>query len=52
MDPLVEVEGFPAAIEKAIAVIGLPRDGYTTDRLTDFVLRYETRTGSAASLTY
>ena len=52
MDPLVEVEGFPAAIEKAIGIIGLPRDEYTTDRLTDFVLRYETRTGSAASLTF
>ncbi len=50
MDSLVEVEGFPAAIEKAIGVIGLPREGYTTDRLTDFVLRFEARTGSAAIL--
>jgi len=50
MDMLVEVEGSPAAIEKAIEVIGLPRDGYTTDRLTDFVLRYEARTGRLAKL--
>jgi adenylate cyclase class IV len=50
MDPLVEVEGFPAAIEKAIGVIGLPREGYTADRLTDFVVRFEARTGGAAIL--
>jgi len=50
MDPLVEVEGPQQAIEQAIGVIGLPREGYTTDRLTDFVLRFEARTGRAAML--
>ena len=52
MDSLVEVEGSEQAIEKAIAAIGLPRSGYSTDRLADFVMRYEVRTGTAASLTY
>lgn len=50
MDPLVEVEGSEEAIETAIQAIGLPRADYTTDRLTDFVLRYEARTGSVAKL--
>jgi len=48
MDSLVEVEGSENAIEKAIAVIGIPRSSYTTDRLTDFVMRYEARTGQQA----
>ena len=48
MDSLVEVEGSEAAIEKAIAAIGISRDSYTTDRLTDFVIRYEGRTGQQA----
>jgi predicted adenylyl cyclase CyaB len=50
MDALVEVEGSPEAIEFAIAVIGLPRTGFTSDRLTDFVLRFEARTGERAIL--
>ena len=50
MDPLVEVEGAPASIEKAIAATGLDRAGFTAERLTDFVLRYETRTGETALL--
>jgi hypothetical protein len=52
MDILVEVEGSEEAIEKAITAIGLPRSAYTTDRLTDFVLRYESRTGTQAALTF
>ena len=48
MDDLVEVEGEPAEIERAIAILGLPRDGFTTDRLPDFVKRYEERTGERA----
>jgi adenylate cyclase class IV len=52
MDTLVEVEGSEEAIEKAIRAIGLPRSEYTTDRLTDFVARYEGRTGRQASLTF
>ena len=48
MDDLVEVEGEPEQIERAIAILGLPRDGFTTDRLPDFVKRYEDRTGERA----
>lgn len=45
MDVLVEVEGTPDAIEKAIVLIGLPREEFTTGRLTDFVMAFEHRTG-------
>jgi predicted adenylyl cyclase CyaB len=48
LDVLVEVEGEPEGIERAITVLGLPREGFTTDRLTDFSLRYEERTGIRA----
>jgi predicted adenylyl cyclase CyaB len=48
MDDLVEVEGEPEDIERAIAALGLPRDGFNTDRLPDFVRRYEERTGARA----
>lgn len=48
MDDLVEVEGEPEQIERAIAILGLPREGFTTDRLPDFVKRYEDRTGERA----
>jgi len=50
MDDLVEVEGHPAAIEKAIGVLALPRDSFTGDRLPDFVKRFEARTGRDAAL--
>jgi predicted adenylyl cyclase CyaB len=50
MDDLVEVEGTPAQIEQAIAVLGMARDGFTTDRLPDFVRRYEERTGWRAAI--
>jgi adenylate cyclase class IV len=50
LDDLVEVEGAPEQIERAIAAIGLPRDGFTSDRLPDFVRRYEARTGERAAL--
>jgi predicted adenylyl cyclase CyaB len=50
MDDLVEVEGSRGAIESAIAVLGLPRSSYTSDRLQDFVRRYEERTGVRAAL--
>ena len=50
MDDLVEVEGTPAQIEQAIAVLGMARDGFTTDRLPDFVRRYEERTGGLAAI--
>jgi predicted adenylyl cyclase CyaB len=50
MDALVEVEGAPPAIESAIAATGLPRDGFTAERLPDFVRRFELRTGQRAAL--
>jgi len=50
MDVLVEVEGVPAAIERAVATTGLPRDGFSAERLSDFVRRFEARTGSRAVL--
>jgi adenylate cyclase class IV len=50
MDDLVEVEGTPEQIERAIGALGLPRDGFTPERLPDFVRRFEARTGSTAAL--
>jgi predicted adenylyl cyclase CyaB len=50
MDDLVEVEGEPDAIERAIAAIGLPREVFTSDRLFQFVRRWEERTGQSAAL--
>jgi adenylate cyclase class IV len=50
LDDLVEVEGTPEQIERAIAAIGLPRDGFTPERLPDFVRRFEERTGRRAAL--
>lgn len=50
MDDLVEVEGEPEAIERAITALGIPRNAYTADRLTDFAIRYEARTGERAAL--
>lgn len=50
MDDLVEVEGDPGAIERAIEAIGLPREAFTSERLFDFVRRWQERTGEAAAL--
>lgn len=50
MDDLVEVEGTPEQIERAIAALGLPRGSFTAERLPDFVRRYEARTGKVAAL--
>jgi len=50
MDDLVEVEGEPEALERAIVVLGIPRTAYNSDRLTDFAMRYEARTGKRAML--
>jgi len=50
MDDLVEVEGEPEALERAIASLGIPRAAYNSDRLTDFAMRYEKRTGQRAML--
>lgn len=50
MDDLVEVEGEPDAIERAVKALGMPRGGFTPDRLADFARRYEERTGEKAAL--
>lgn len=50
LDDLVEVEGEQEAIERAIAVLGMPRDGYTAERLTAFVTRFEARTGQRGAI--
>ncbi|MBC7895444.1 MAG: class IV adenylate cyclase [Cytophagaceae bacterium] len=50
MDVLVEVEGDPEGIERAIDATGITRSAFTTERLADFVGRYEARTGQRAAL--
>jgi adenylate cyclase class IV len=50
MDPLLEVEGAPAQIERAIRATGLGREAFTADSLADFVRRFEARTGRPAVL--
>jgi predicted adenylyl cyclase CyaB len=50
MDILIEVEGTPEAIEAAIAALDLPRERFTAERLPDFVLKFESRTGERAAL--
>lgn len=52
MDPLIEVEGEPAAIERAIQATGIPRREFTADALTEFVRRFESRTGRTAALAW
>lgn len=48
MDDLVEVEGDPGAIERAIAATGIPREAFSADALSLFAQRYERRTGQRA----
>lgn len=48
MDDLVEVEGEGPDIERAISQMGIPREHYTADSLTEFARRYEQRTGRPA----
>lgn len=50
MDVLVEVEGEPDAIERAIDATGLPRGGFGTARLADYAAAFERRTGQRAAL--
>lgn len=50
MDELVEVEGTPAAIERAIRALGMERAEFTAERLPDFARRFEARTGERAAL--
>jgi adenylate cyclase class IV len=51
MDPLLEVEGEPAAIERAIHATGIDRADFSADSLAEFVRRFESRTGAPALLT-
>lgn len=50
MDVLVEVEGQPAAIERAIATLGMSRASFSTDRLLEFIVRFQARTGQRAAV--
>lgn len=50
MDDLVEVEGEPSAIERAVSALGIPREAYTAEALPAFVRRYEQRTGDHAAV--
>lgn len=50
MDDLVEVEGTPDAIERAIETLGMERSSFTAERLPDFARRFEARTGDRAAL--
>lgn len=50
MDTLVEVEGAPAAIEHAVGALGIPRDRFSADRLTDFVQAFEARTAQRGAV--
>ncbi|HUR00734.1 MAG TPA: class IV adenylate cyclase [Gemmatimonadaceae bacterium] len=45
MDTLVEVEGEPEQIETAIESLGMARGSFTSERLAQFVERFEQRTG-------
>lgn len=50
MDDLVEVEGSPDAIERAITALGIDRDSFTAERLVEFARRFEERTQTRAAL--
>ncbi len=50
MDVLLEVEGEPDDIERAIVATALPRDCFLAESLPYFVAAYERRTGQAAVL--
>jgi len=50
MDMLLEVEGEPAAIERAAIATGLPRAAFLPESLPYFVAAYERRTGRPVRL--
>lgn len=50
MDPLLEIEGGPDEIEGAIRLSGIRRDAFSAESLTEFVRRFEARTGRPAVL--
>jgi adenylate cyclase class IV len=50
MDTLLEVEGPPPAIERAIAATGMARAGFLSESLPHFMAAYRRRTGRAPRL--
>jgi predicted adenylyl cyclase CyaB len=52
MDVLVEIEGEPSAIERAVAATGIPRSEFTAEPLAEFVRRFEQRSGQPALLAH
>lgn len=50
LDTLLEVEGAPESIERAIARTGIAREAFTAERLPAFVRRFEARSGTRAAL--
>ena len=50
MDDLIEVEGSPDTIERAIAALDIPRGAFTSERLRDFAARFRARTGQQPAL--
>ncbi len=50
MDTLVEVEGDPDSIDRAIEVMGMSRGEFTSESLASFVARFEKRTGVRAAI--
>lgn len=52
MDTLLEVEGAPRAMERAIRAIGLPRERFRSESLPYFMRAYRRRTGRPARLAW
>lgn len=50
MDVLLEIEGEPEAIEAVITLVGMTRAEFTSERLPEFIVRYEARTGERAAI--
>lgn len=50
MDVLLEIEGEPEAIEAVITLVGMTRAEFTSERLPEFILRFEARTGERAAI--
>lgn len=50
MDVLVEVEGPPEQVRRCLPELGLPREAWKPWPLSEFVRRYEERTGRTARL--
>ena len=52
MDTLLEVEGAPAAMERVIKAIGVPRERFRSESLPYFTRAYRRRTGRPARLAW